>query len=146
MTEPTKHAEFIRWIPLLLDTLRALGGSAEPRDTYDLIANAANLSPTEREKRNKSGNNRFHNQVQWARQYLMWEGFIDGSRRGFWTLTPEGAKTKLTIEQSRLLVQKWVRNQAEARGVQKKSKNIPPDIDGESETVVEAEENELLTS
>ena len=38
---------------------------------------------------------RFENQVHWARQYLVWEGLIDSTRRGIWTLTPLGAKTHL---------------------------------------------------
>jgi len=147
MAKPTGHAEFIRWIPLLLDALRKLGGSGEARDTYDLIADAVKLPIEERERRNKSGNVRFQNQVQWARQYLVWAGLIDGSRRGIWTLTPEGVKAQLTEEQSRQLVQKWVKIHAETRGVRVKQPEVTPAIlEGEIEvqTPEEAEENELL--
>ena len=106
MARSKGQANFIQWIPLLLDALRALGGSAESREVADWIANAANVPPEEREKRNKNGILRFENQVHWARQYLVWEGLIDSSRRGIWTLTSAGAKSHLTEEQSRDLVKK----------------------------------------
>ena len=106
MARSKGQANFIQWIPLLLDALRALGGSAESREAADWIATAANVPPEEREKRNKNGILRFENQVHWARQYLVWEGLIDSSRRGIWTLTPAGAKSHLTEEQSRDLVKK----------------------------------------
>ena len=35
----------------------------------------------------KSGSPRFHNQVCWARQYLLWEGPLSSTKRGIWTLT-----------------------------------------------------------
>src|SRR5882757_7488112 len=134
MAKTTGHAEFIKWIPLLLDALRKLGGSGEARDTYDLIADAVNLPLEERERRNKSGNVRFQNQVQWARQYLVWAGLIDGSRRGIWTLTPEGVKAHLTEEQSRQLVQKWVKIHSETRGARvKQIEAIPAVQEGEIE-------------
>jgi len=147
MAKPTGHAEFIKWIPLLLDALRKLGGSGEARDTYDLIADAVKLPVEERERRNKSGNVRFQNQVQWARQYLVWAGLIDGSRRGIWTLTPEGVKAHLSEEQSRQLVQKWVKIHSELRVPRtKQTETTPPIQEGEAEvqTPEEAEENELL--
>jgi restriction system protein len=38
----------------------------------------------------KSGGNKFHNQVVWARQYLVWEGLLDSSKHGTWKLTNKG--------------------------------------------------------
>jgi restriction system protein len=154
MAKTTKHAEFIKWIPLLLHALRALGGSAEARDTYDWIANAVKLPQEDREKRNKAGNNRFQNQIQWARQYLMWEGLIDGSKRGIWALTAQGAKTHLDEDQARQLVQKWVKIHSDRRRFTSKtpefaepvieSDSKEPGVSDELETPEEAEENELL--
>jgi restriction system protein len=106
MARTKGQANFIKWIPLLLDALRALGGSAESRDVSDWIANAVKLPDEERERRNKNGILRFENQVHWARQYLVWEGLLDSSRRGIWTLTPAGVKSHLTEEQSRELVRR----------------------------------------
>jgi hypothetical protein len=36
MSRTKGKAEFVKWVPLLLDALRALGGSAESRDVIDL--------------------------------------------------------------------------------------------------------------
>lgn len=92
----------------LLECLRSVGGSAKPREVSEWIASALNVSQAKREETLKSGEERFHNQVAWARQYLVWEGLLDSSRRGVWTLTPKGWKTKLSEEDSRKIFLKWV--------------------------------------
>ena len=103
------QVSFIKWIPLLLDALRALGGSAEAREVCDWIADKVQLPTEEREKRNKHNILRFENQVHWARQYLVWEGFVDSARRGVWTLTPAGTKSHPTEEQSREFVRRLIK-------------------------------------
>ncbi|HRI18645.1 MAG TPA: Mrr restriction system protein, partial [Burkholderiaceae bacterium] len=55
------------------------------------------------------------NQVHWARQYLVWEGLIDSTRRGVWTLTPAGQGTHLTTEKSREIFLNQVKRQAALR-------------------------------
>lgn len=109
------QAEFVRWMGPLLDALRALGGSAKPRECSDWIAEQFKLSDTQREARTSSGGERFHNQVQWARQYLVWEGLLDTAKRGVWTLTPKGNQLRLTPESSRELFLKWVAIHAKNR-------------------------------
>lgn len=86
---------YITWMGPVLDALRALGGSAAPREVSSHIAQALRLPAGVLEATVKSGANRFHNQVQWARQYLVWEGLLDDGTRGRWTLTPLGWKTHL---------------------------------------------------
>jgi len=93
----------------------------------------------------KSGNARFHNQVQWARQYLIWEGLLDSTQRGVWTLSAKGAKTHLDEAANRTIFLKWVSIFAEAR--QKKaavdsSKTIEPTE--EAEAPEEIEEQALI--
>jgi restriction system protein len=121
MARTKGKAEFVRWIPLVLDALRALGGSAETRAVIDWIANVVKLSTEEREQRNANGILRFENQVYWARQYLVWEGLLDSARRGVWTLSPAGMKARLTEDQSRELAKR----QAKLR-----SKKLPKATDG----------------
>lgn len=96
-------SEFVKWMGPILDCLRELGGSAKPRQVSDWIADKHNIPDEQREATLKSGAQRFHNQVAWARQYLVWEGLLDGSKRGEWSLTPTGAKTRLTEEDGRRL-------------------------------------------
>lgn len=151
MARTKGQANFIKWMPLLLDALRALGGSAESRDVSEWIANAVNLPTEERERRNKNGILRFENQVHWARQYLVWEGLLDSSRRGIWTLTPAGVKARLTEDQSRDLVKRQARlrskknaNATEATEANPKPSRQVPDETVEAESPELAEESELL--
>jgi restriction system protein len=144
MAHSKGHAEFVRWMGPLLDALRAMGGSAAPRECSGWIAENHHLPETVTDSRIKSGAERFHNQVQWARQYLVWEGLLDSQRRGVWTLTPKGAATHLSDEESRRIFLKWVdihaaRKKASAgvlRGSPTTADHEPPE---------QEEENELLT-
>lgn len=127
-----KNAEFTRWMGPLLETLRQLGGSVRPREASNHIAATMGLSDSLLDATTKTGQDRFHNQVAWARQYLVWEGLIDASRRGIWTLTPKGAETSLTEEQSRVLFLKWVAvHQETRRAVQDEMASAPasPEVD-----------------
>ena len=109
----------------LLDCLRSLGGSAKPREVTDWIAETEHLSDNQREKL-KSGQERFYNQVHWARQYLVWEGLLDSSQRGVWVLTPKGWDAHISEQDSRKLFKKWVAIHAKHR--QKKEKETSPDL------------------
>lgn len=97
------QSEFVRWMGPLLDCLRALGGSAKPREVSNWIARELQLTPIITEATIKSGANRFHNQVQWARQYLVWEGLLDDGKRGVWTLSPLGWKTRINDDAARAI-------------------------------------------
>ena len=151
MARTKSKAEFVKWIPLLLDALRALGGSAESRDVIDWIANAVNLPAEERERRNKHNIPRFENQVHWARQYLAWDGLLDSSRRGVWTLSQAGAKARLTDEQSHELVKRQarLRSNKSAKGSEQVAPSPKPDAQivddtAETESPELAEEGKLL--
>ncbi|MBQ4854953.1 restriction endonuclease [Rhodanobacter sp. B2A1Ga4] len=110
------QAEFARWMGPLLDALRALGGSAKPQEVSRWIARELSLPSEITEATLKSGANRFHNQVQWARQYLVWQGLLDDSKRGTWTLSPLGWKTRLDEDAARTLFLDRVKiQQAERR-------------------------------
>lgn len=118
-----KRTEFVQWMGPLLDILRELGGSASPREASDAIAEKMHLDAETRNALTKTGMERFHNQVQWARMYLVWEGYIDGGRRGVWSLTPLGWKANLDYEQGHKIFLKWVAHHA----VRRKTKDEPID-------------------
>ena len=127
----SSQAEFVKWFGPLLDALRELGGSAKPREASDKIAENLQLHDDKLDELLDSGQSRFYNQVAWARQYLAWEGLLDTSQHGIWTLSPKGETTSLTDEQSREIFLKWVEIHRKAR--QDKS---------EKEIIQEQEENE----
>jgi restriction system protein len=109
------QSEFVRWMGPILDAIRELGGSGKPREVCDLIAERQGLSDKKLEETLKSGQTRYYNQVHWARQYLVWEGLLDGSTRGIWTLTPLGYKAHLDTAEGHKIFLKWVKVHASSR-------------------------------
>jgi restriction system protein len=127
--EPTKEegARFVRYFGPLLDALRALGGSGTPDEVVERIALDLKLPDAVQNETLLSGQSRFRNQVAWARSYLVWEGLLDSSKRGVWSLTERGRATSLTPEQARAIFKKWVQFFQEKR---RKAAAVPqPDID-----------------
>ena len=122
-----QQAEFIKWLGPILDALRDLGGSGKPREVSTWIANKLKLSDDILNSTLNSGESRFHNQVAWARQYLIWENYLDKNIRGAWVLTSLGEKKQLTLEESRLIVKKWIDIFSKARknGVKAEISDIP---------------------
>ena len=104
------HAKFLNWIPPLIEVLKKSGGSATPKEIREAIAFKMNLDDallTERYE--KSGQLRFDNQVYWAKQYLAWEGLVETSRRGVWSLTDNGWKVSLSYQDALSIFNKWVK-------------------------------------
>jgi restriction system protein len=89
------QAEFIRWFGPLLDALRDLGDSGRPREVSARISKNLSLPDELLDQTLKAGGSKFHNQVAWARQYLVWEGLLDSSKHGTWTLTEKGRNARL---------------------------------------------------
>jgi len=122
----SSKAEFVKWFGPLLDALRDLGDSGKPREVYDRIAKIHNLPDSVLDETLKSGTSRFQNQVAWARQYLVWEGLLDSSKHGTWTLTEKGATAHLADKEAQEIFKKWVAIHAEAR---KNKKNERPQLE-----------------
>jgi restriction system protein len=125
--------EFAKWIAPLVAALKDLGGSAKPKEVSNWIAKSLNVPKETLEAVLPSGANRFHNQIQWARQYLAWEGIIDPSIKGRWQLTPSGIKAIIDDSIALQLVNKWNKeNQASKKPdtksqKQTKDEDVPPD-------------------
>ncbi len=115
------QAEFVKWFGPLLDALRQLGGSGKPKEVAEQIAKNLNIPDKVLEETMKSGILRFQNQVAWARQYLVWERYLDDNTRGVWTLTPLGYQTYLDENKARQIFLKWVDIHQKAR--KQKSEN-----------------------
>lgn len=124
MTKKSSQAEFVKWFGPLLDALRDLGDSGKPREVSNKIAENLNLSDEILDETLKSGAKRFHNQVAWARQYLVWEGLLDSSKHGTWKLTEKGKNSSLTKEEARAIFLKWVEIHRQAREEKNQKKII----------------------
>ena len=103
------HADFIKWFGPILDALRALGGSAKPREIVEWIGTTYEIPDEVLNARyEKSGLLKFQNQISWARQYLVWEELLDSSKHGVWALTPKGWNSTLNEKESHEIFLKWV--------------------------------------
>lgn len=92
----------------LLEALKGLGGSGRPKEVSSKIAENLKLPDAVLEEiTKKTGALKFHNEVCFARQYLVWEGFLDSSKHGIWALTQKGREITLTGEEARSIVKKW---------------------------------------
>lgn len=91
-----KGPEFIRFFKPILKLLLESGGSGTPAEIVDRSIEIAKISESEQEAVNKNGQSRIKNQVHWARQYLVWDGYLDSSKRGIWSLTDKGKSVDIT--------------------------------------------------
>ena len=129
------QADFIKWFGPVLDALKALGGSAKPREIAEWIGVAHNIpDETLNARYEKSKQLKFPNQIAWARQYLVWEELLDSSKHGVWTLTSKGWNTKLSEKVSREIFLKWVKIFQDLR----ENKET---IERETENIVKAQES-----
>jgi restriction system protein len=102
-------AKFLRYFGPLLDALRSLGGSGTPDEVVERIAQDLKIPDAVQNELIPSGEQRFRNQVRWARMHLVAEGLIDSSRRGIWSLTERGRATRLSLEDARAIRTKQAR-------------------------------------
>jgi restriction system protein len=141
------QAEFVKWFGPLLDALRDLGDSGRPREVSDRIAKNMNLSDEVLDETLKSGGSRFHNQVAWARQYMVWEGLLDSSKHGTWTLTEKGRTAHITETQAADIFKKWVAIHAEIRKQKKADESDhPQEVDTAPEELVPEEKLNLIST
>lgn len=97
MGKKSSNAAFLRWFKPLITALRDLGGSGTPADARKKIIENEQLSDEEVNiTRGKTNVNKFENEVAFARNYLVYAGYIDNSVYGIWTLTEAGKTVEMT--------------------------------------------------
>lgn len=102
-------ASFLKWFSPIISALKALDGSATPEQTREQIIDDLQLSDeTINETRGKTGVKKFDNEVAFARNYLAYEGYIDNSVRGVWTLTDKGMTAPINDQIASDIFLKWV--------------------------------------
>ncbi len=93
MAKVARGPKFVQYLDPVLKALKQLGGSGRPAEVVDIVAKIKGVPDTQRQETLQSGALRFDNQVAFARQYLVWAGYLDSSRRGVWSLTEKGLAT-----------------------------------------------------
>lgn len=91
-----KGPEFIRFFRPIIQVMRALGGSGTASEIVDRSLEVAEVTEAEQQAVNKNGLSRVKNQVHWARQYLVWTGYLGSSKWGVWNLTDKGMSVDLS--------------------------------------------------
>lgn len=92
-----KGPQFIRFFKPIIEVLKESGGSGTAAEIIDKTIEKMKISEKEQEATNKNGQSRVRNQVNWARQYLVWTGYLDSSKRGIWSLTEKGMSLDLAL-------------------------------------------------
>jgi len=100
-----KGPQFVQYFQPVIDALIELGGSGQPSEVKELIADKLNITDSEQSEQIASGASRFSKNVDWARFYLAKAGFIDSSTRGVWSLTEKGRNIHLTNDEALQLFQ-----------------------------------------
>jgi restriction system protein len=90
MGRPVRGPKFVQFFDPVLKALKQLGDSARPGEVVEAVAKMKDISEAQRQETLKSGRPRFDNQVAFARQYLVWGGYLDSSKHGVWSLTEKG--------------------------------------------------------
>jgi len=111
------NAAFLKWFKPVIQALRDLGGSATPQDARNKIIENEHLTEEEiRETRGKSNVNRFENEVAFARNYLVYGGYVDNSTYGIWKLTDEGWTVDMTESLASEIFKKGVKTTRDDKG------------------------------
>jgi restriction system protein len=125
--------EFIRFFRPILEIMRSLGGSGTAAEIVDRSLELAKVSEAEQQVVTRTGIPRVKNQVHWARQYLVWAGYLGSSKWGIWNLTDKGSSVNLSTINA-LDIFKTVQS---SRALYRKPKEEEPQL---AEEVVPAEE------
>jgi restriction system protein len=86
MSNQLQGPQFIYYFDLVIKALKELGGSAGRTEVIDFVVNNYEVDDNDLEML-KSGVLRINANIGWSRYYLMRDGYIDGSKRGTWSLT-----------------------------------------------------------
>jgi restriction system protein len=138
-----KGPKFTHHFIPLIESLRAMGGSAAAYEATDAVIEREKIPETELEKTNKNGGSNVRNAIAWARLYLVYSGHIDSSARGVWRLTEKGLQEDLSklspVELFKAIQQS--RKTGSSNATSKSSAEAEVNIE---EKILESEETRLL--
>ena len=118
------EAKFSKWYAPVIETLYKMGGSGKRPDVHQKIIEDYGITDDELKVLNSSGNAQVLNDIDWARNYLVYEGVLDKGEGGMWTLTELGEELIMTDELASKLTAKWIKIKTAER-----EHRYVPDID-----------------
>ncbi len=115
-------ARFKQWFMPIIDALIKLNGSASRSDVHKQIIESCQISDEELEKKSESGTYIIRNDIDWARNYLNYEGFLDSNTpKGIWSLNDLGRKIIIDDNLAGKIVAKWI----QIKTAQRKGFSVP---------------------
>lgn len=112
----------IKWFKPIVDAVHALGDSAPRPTVHKKIIEMCDIKDSELERKNKSGFSQILNDIDWARNYLTYEGILESNTQsGIWSLSPLGKKIKMTQELAEKIIIKWIK----IKTAERENKPIP---------------------
>jgi 5-methylcytosine-specific restriction protein B len=102
-------AKFSKWYAPVIDTLYKMGGKGKRPEVHQKIIEDYAISEDELKIVNSTGTAQVLNDIDWARNYLVYEGFVDKGEGGLWTLTDVGKTIIITDELASKLTAKWIK-------------------------------------
>lgn len=102
-------AKFSKWYAPVIESLYKMGGSGRRPDVHQRIIKDYGITDDELKVVNSTGNAQVLNDIDWARNYLVYEGALDKGENGLWTLTELGEKLIITEELASKLTAKWIK-------------------------------------
>lgn len=117
-------AKFSKWYAPIIESLYKMGGSGKRPDVHQRIIKDYGITDDELKVVNSTGNAQVLNDIDWARNYLVYEGVLDKGENGLWTLTELGKKLIITEKLASKLTAKWVKIKTAER-----EHRYVPDID-----------------
>ena len=112
----------IKWFKPIVDAIHALGDSAPRPTVHKKIIEMCDIKDSELERKNKSGFSQILNDIDWARNYLTYEGILESNTQsGIWSLSPLGKKIKMTQELAEKIIIKWIK----IKTAERENKPIP---------------------
>jgi restriction system protein len=82
--------KLIQYFDPILKALKELGGSGTKTEVVNAVAQLNNVSDAERQETLPSGALKLDTDIAFARQYLVWAGYLDASEWEVWSLTEKG--------------------------------------------------------
>ena len=102
-------AKFSKWYAPVIETLYKMGGSGRRSEVHQKIIEDYGITDEELSTVNTTGSPQVLNDIDWAKNYLVYEDLVDNSESGIWSLTDLGKEIIITEELEGKITAKWIK-------------------------------------
>lgn len=102
-------AKFSKWYAPVVETLYKMGGSGRRPEVQQKIIEDYGITEEELKIVNSTGTAQVLNDIDWARNYLVYEGLVEKGEGGLWILTELGKNIIVTDRLAGKITAKWIK-------------------------------------